>query len=198
MRGTCKYLWLPNTFAFGANCKFVLLSPATVQGREQLITSPRSNTLNVDCKEQTLQMVPPSYCVVNLYVGMNGFVGKINCVMLLLESRGSMIPVSMHWNRIRLCYSRKDNFSVLSFTGYVNKSDNLSESLFLKCNTSILSCSWWWERGPVFISWPLSVQPRSFSIEMPAQPPGHFGAYFRQRERWVLIFTSSLELERAR
>lgn len=87
---------MPNTFASGADCKFVLLSPATVQGREQLITSPRSNTLNVDCKEQTLQMVPPSYCVVNLYVGMNGFVGKINCVMLLLESRGSMMPVSMH------------------------------------------------------------------------------------------------------
>ena len=56
-RCTCRYLWLPNTCASAADCKFGLLSPDTIEGSEQLITSAWSNTLNVDCKEQTLQMV---------------------------------------------------------------------------------------------------------------------------------------------
>lgn len=57
MRYRGKYLWLPHTDAFGAYCKFVLLSSVTIEESEQLITSAWSNTLNVDCNEQTLQMV---------------------------------------------------------------------------------------------------------------------------------------------
>lgn len=57
MRYIGKYLWLLHTDAFGADGKFVLLSPVTIEGTEQLITSAWPNTLNVDCNEQTLQMV---------------------------------------------------------------------------------------------------------------------------------------------
>lgn len=45
-------------------------SLVTVEGSEQLITSACSDTLNVDCNEQTLQMVDSLYCAVNLYIGM--------------------------------------------------------------------------------------------------------------------------------
>lgn len=52
-----QILVIAQHFAFGADCKFVLLPPATIEGSEQLITSGWSNTLNVDYHEQTLQVV---------------------------------------------------------------------------------------------------------------------------------------------
>lgn len=68
---------MPHTDAFGADCKFVLLSSVTIEESEQLITSAWSNTLNVDCNEQTLQMVYSfTLCCEFIYIGMKSSVEK--------------------------------------------------------------------------------------------------------------------------
>lgn len=89
VRCTGKYLWLPHTDALGADGKFVLLSSVTIEGSEQLIASAWSNTLNVDCNEQTLQTV---YSLILCYEFIHRY--EIFCRKKKKQGRYGMIPFS--------------------------------------------------------------------------------------------------------
>ena len=87
---------------------------------------------------------------------------------------------------------------VLSFTSYVNKSDNLSESLFLNRRAGLYHAVDG-GRGDQFSFLGPCLSSQSLSpLRCQLNPQYTLGACFTQRGRWVLIFTSSLELERGR
>lgn len=94
LRCTCKYLWLRNTYTFGADCKFVLLLRVTIAGSEQLITAVWSNTLNVDCNEQTPQMILCCEFIYRYEIFCRK--SREDVWWYLLEIRASIMPVSIY------------------------------------------------------------------------------------------------------
>lgn len=83
-RCTGKYLWLPHTDAFGADCKFVLLSLFLLRevNSLSLLLDPTHEVLTVVNKHYTWFTL--QYCAMNVYIGMKSFVERRwrSCIMI--------------------------------------------------------------------------------------------------------------------